>query len=105
MGTEESQECDFSGGVQGLGLISWVNTRTLLVRLAPSERSADFLASTFKDCNNLVQISKAGFFAMDGIKNTHMTSQIHLAQKWPSKYFPDRLENLKSVHQKLVAQQ
>ena len=42
---------------------------------------------------------------MDGIENAHMTSQIHLAQKWPSKYFPDRLENLKSVHQKLVAQQ
>ena len=28
---------------------------------------------------------------MDGIENTHMTSQIHLAQKWPSKYFPDFL--------------
>ena len=35
-------------------LKSWVNTRPV-VRLAPSERSADFLARTFKVCNNLVQ--------------------------------------------------
>ena len=41
-------------------LKSWVNTRPV-VRLAPSERSADFLARTFKVCNNLVQILKAVF--------------------------------------------
>ena len=70
-------------------LKSWVNTRPV-VRLAPSERSADFLARTFKVCNNLVQILKA-VFCNGRVENTHMTSQIHLAQKWPSKYFPDFL--------------
>ena len=40
MGREESQERDLSGQVQGVGLISWVNTRPLAC-LAPSAQSAD----------------------------------------------------------------
>ena len=46
MGREESQEWDFSGRVEGVGLISWVNTRPLAY-LAPSARSADARKARF----------------------------------------------------------
>ena len=46
MGTEESQEWDLSGQVQGVGLIIRVNTRPL-VCLAPSARSADARKARF----------------------------------------------------------
>ena len=46
MGREEAQEWDHSGRVEGVGLISWVNTRPL-VCLAPSARSADAREARF----------------------------------------------------------
>ena len=46
MGREESQEWDHSGRVEGVGLISWVNTRPLAC-LAPSARSADAREARF----------------------------------------------------------
>ena len=46
MGREESQEWDLSGWVEGVGLISWVNTRPLAC-LTPSARSADAREARF----------------------------------------------------------
>ena len=46
MGAEESQEWDFSGRAEGVGLISWVNTRPLAC-LAPSVRNADAREARF----------------------------------------------------------
>ena len=46
MGTEESQEWDFSGRVQGEGLISRLNTRPLVCR-ALSARSTDAREARF----------------------------------------------------------
>ena len=48
MGREESQERDLSGQVQGVGLISWVNTGPLICLASPT-RSADALEARFSD--------------------------------------------------------
>ena len=56
MGTEESQEWDFSGRVQGEGLISRLDTRPLVCR-ALSARSVDASEARFSASNDKVKLT------------------------------------------------
>ena len=56
MGTEESQNWDFSGQVPGEGLISRLDTRPLVCR-ALSARSADASEACFSASNDKVKLT------------------------------------------------
>ena len=70
MGREESQEWDLSGQVEGVGLISWVNTRPLAC-MAPATQVVLFPAGSFVK----LEVSVLTFLARHMAAGNGVTSQ------------------------------